>query len=404
MSNRTKNKIIEDLIKSLDIPESAYEKAEARYKDVGDWFGRPESTCSANAPRVYPQGSFRLGTVIRPLLPTDQYDLDLGCRLRKGIYKSTHTQQELKELVGDDLEAYRKARRIETKLQEKNRCWRLEYQDELSFHMDVVPSIPESEGRRRVIEEAIANSGTKRDLAKAVAQHAGAITDLGHPHYSNLCDDWKVSNSEGYALWFEARMRLATTLMEDLRNQARLAQIDELPARKWRSPLQRCVQILKRHRDVWSQENPDAKPISVIITTLAALAYQGEEDVGSALERILSDMGNYVSQVVPRVPNPVNPVEDFADKWYDPKYRSLNLELNFWSWLKQAQVDYKLLVNNHDPKMVVEQAKNRYFATLSETEIRNALGTPSVNIITSPKTHSIAEPAKPWARVRTWQY
>jgi hypothetical protein len=38
----------------------------------------------------------------------------------------------------------------------------------------------------------------------------------------------------------------------------------------------------------------------------------------SPLERILTDMHLYVRQTIPRVPNPVNPAEDFADKWYDP--------------------------------------------------------------------------------------
>ena len=35
MNNTTRNRIIEEIAGSIDIPDSAYEKAEARYKDLG---------------------------------------------------------------------------------------------------------------------------------------------------------------------------------------------------------------------------------------------------------------------------------------------------------------------------------------------------------------------------------
>ena len=107
MNTHIKNTILEAILENIDIPPSAYEKAKQRYKDLGDWFGRPESKCSGYSPSIYPQGSFRLGTVIRPLGPNDEYDLDMGTRLLKGVTKATHTQKFLKDLVGNDLEAYR---------------------------------------------------------------------------------------------------------------------------------------------------------------------------------------------------------------------------------------------------------------------------------------------------------
>ena len=110
MSDHNTRSIFEEILLSLDIPESAYEKAEARYKDLGEWFDREESLCSPFSPHIYPQGSFRLGTIVRPVTGPLEYDLDLGCRLRFGITKFTHTQKQLINLVGADLEAYRKAR------------------------------------------------------------------------------------------------------------------------------------------------------------------------------------------------------------------------------------------------------------------------------------------------------
>ena len=63
MNNTITNRIIEELAGAIDIPDSAYEKAEARYKDLGEWFGRKEARCHVFAPHIYLQGSFRLGTV-----------------------------------------------------------------------------------------------------------------------------------------------------------------------------------------------------------------------------------------------------------------------------------------------------------------------------------------------------
>ena len=99
MSDRTTRQIIEEIAANLDIPPFAYKRAKQRYEDLGKWFERPDSNCSEYDPHIYPQGSFRFGTVIRPLDETSEYDLDLGCRLRRDITKLSHTQKQLKELV-----------------------------------------------------------------------------------------------------------------------------------------------------------------------------------------------------------------------------------------------------------------------------------------------------------------
>jgi hypothetical protein len=327
---------------------------------LGKWFKRDESHCSKHSPHIYPQGSFRLGTVIRPVGAKGDYDLDLGCRLRSGVSKQTYSQKNLKMLVGLDLEDYRMARKIQSKLEPKHRCWRLEYADELSFHMDVVPSIAEEQGRRGMIKEAMVKGGMDNALAENVAKHSGAITDDRLPNYSIISNNWLVSNSEGYAVWFESRMRQAELILE----KRAMARLDQLPARRWKSPLQQVVQLLKWHRDVMFQKNPDSKPISVIVTTLAAHAYAGEEDVETALAGVLKRMGSYVRQNQPRVPNPINPVEDFADKWPLPKYAALKLEDNFWNWLKAAQEHFKTLGTTRDPALLEKTADEAFGVVL----------------------------------------
>ncbi|MEK7855792.1 MAG: nucleotidyltransferase, partial [Acidobacteriota bacterium] len=66
--------IIEDLAEELDVSDSKYKDAEAHYNAVGDWLNRDGSTLAQYNPTVHPQGSFALGTAIRPLNGED-YDV-----------------------------------------------------------------------------------------------------------------------------------------------------------------------------------------------------------------------------------------------------------------------------------------------------------------------------------------
>jgi hypothetical protein len=168
-------------------------------------------------------------------------------------------------------------------------------------------------------------------------------------------------------------MKLAGPLLEKRALEARAGKVDNLPAYRWRSPLQRSVQLLKRHRDVMFQGSPDGKPVSIIITTLAARAYQGEDDIDAALSRILSGMGGLVAQTSPRVPNPVYPGEDFADKWADPARGHLRLEANFWSWLEQAKSDFAVLRSSRTPELLVEKSQRSLAVAFSREAAGNVL-------------------------------
>ncbi len=394
ITNEQKRVVIDNMVKLLELPDSAYDKARKRYEDLGEWFDRDESAVSGNNPHIFPQGSFRLGTAIRPLDESEEYDLDLACKLRDGISKDSHTQETLKKLIGIELEAYRKARGIKSELEPKHRCWRLEYQDDLSFHMDIVPCIPADEKRRKAILESIRKTGLDEYVAGSASQTTISITDDRHEGYKHICDDWNISNPEGYAKWFEYRMNPQQTriLLEK-------AQVDDVPLFKKKTPLQRVIQILKRHRDNWSKDNPDSKPISIIITTLAARAYNGETDIVAALSNVLEKMGGLVNPARPRVPNPVDPEEDFADRWYRQDCLHLRLEEHFNVWLLQARTDFQHITSTTDTEFLREQIEEKFSLRVNESELKKQLGisVASVNIIT-PKTHTIdrQDSARPW--------
>lgn len=386
-----KKLLLENMTALLELPESAYQKAKDRYEDIGEWFGRDESLCKDNDPHIFPQGSFRLGTVIRPLDENEAYDLDLACELREGISKGSHTQESLKELVGQEIESYRAARGIKAPKEEKHRCWRLEYQDGHSFHMDIVPSVPADDSRQKLIFESLRKSGADDFFAESTSHMTISITDDRHPEYKQLSENWHISNPEGYAKWFESRMdQLERAMFEK-------AQVDEIPIFKRKTPLQRSIQLLKRHRDTMFKDDPDVKPISIIITTLAARAYQGESDIELAMSTILSRMGDLVNPSRPRVPNPADPAEDFADKWSRPECKSLNLEQNFKDWLKQAQIDFDILESSEDANFIAEQAGQKLSIRMNPSELRKSLGLAQGVSIIVPKSHIIEpEPPRPW--------
>mgnify|MGYP007130808587 CR=1 FL=1 len=125
-------------------------------------------------------------------------------------------------------------------------------------------------------------------------------------------------------------------------NRTVFASIEEVPSSLIRSSLQRSIQILKRHRDIYyfRARAEDKKPISAIITTLAA---QFAENVSpqitliELLKHITEELAAYAELLQDAttrnwsvlenrtrirrdgekwyIPNPVNPFDNYADGW-----------------------------------------------------------------------------------------
>ncbi len=397
MNSKVKNIALRKILESIELPDGAYEKADERYNDIGKWLHRHESTCSNYDPHVCSQGSFRLGTAIKPI-KGDDYDLDMSCILRDKISKKDYTQEQLKNLIGKELDLYLNARGIKSKLDDKRRCWRIEYSDNLGFHIDVVPAIPEVSGMQTILEgRIIAASIMNESLARSVSEHAISITDNADDNFNKVSDDWRISNPEGFAKWFESRMKVAKELITE-REMVIAASIDSVPYYKWKSPLQMVIQILKRHRDVMFEHNQDSKPISVIITTLAARAYNGESDLESALSNIINNMDSFIGNRAPYVLNPVNPNEDFGDKWDMQEYESLKLRDNFYAWLAQIKADLKVILTAHNSQLIVEASRNGFSIEVDKSQIEKSFGVTSV-MPSKPTIISQQTAARPWCKI-----
>lgn len=286
-------------IASLDIPEEVRKLAVERYEAVARAL---ESRWQSGI--IYPQGSFRLGTTVRPIHGGGEYDIDLVCRRERA--KESTTQVALKTEVGAALQSFtRSDPEGQPTLKEGKRCWTLDYPRD-PFHLDALPAIPDDEACPDGI----------------------LLTDRS-------LHEWQHSNPIAYSEWFY--MVMAEEFAERQILLAERMQVDDVPYWRIKTTLQRAVQALKRHRDIHFADSPDVAPASIIITTLAARAYSGPGDLYEVVVDVTRSMPSFVEtrNGVYWISNPVQPQENFADRWQGRPDRAKA----FFDWIQAAQND-----------------------------------------------------------------
>lgn len=326
--------LLREIAEELDIPPGKYKEAVERYTAVGRWLEDGTYSDTSDKPDIYVQGSFRLGTVVRPLRDGKEaeYDIDLACQLRSSTDRLA--AKDAKHMVGRRLKEHGTYRGMLEK--EGRRCWTLLYaeDDGVGFHLDTLPCVP----------RPIAAPG----LATRYGEQAIGITDR---RGSEGPYEWGYSNPNGFADWFADRQRetfsrVATLRKQELqrRHPGVFASVSDVPDQLVRTPLQRAVQLLKRHRDArfLGHELEGERPISIVITSLAASAYQNEPDVFSTLANFLDRIQRYQETGLIgcvdgkwTIPNPVNPGENFADRWNDEGSRKPDAFFGWLDWLRE---------------------------------------------------------------------
>ena len=304
------NILLKRVVDEIRITPSMLDKAESSYKAVGQWLtdGIPDAT-------ITPQGSINLGTTIKPVSDIDDYDIDLVCLLKKS---QNYEAKTIKHKVGNRL---KENKRYLTKINEEGegkRCWKMQYDE---FHMDILPCVPKTEYIEPFLTEI----------------------RLTHKISSNVYED-RFSNPYGYKKWFESRMKEILKIEKDAYAKKKNTRVEDVPTFRVCTPLQMAIQLLKRHRDICFEHDSDNSPISVIITTLAAKAYNGEENLYLAICNILNHMEEYIEirDGSYWIANPVSEEENFADKWQIyPKRKDA-----FYGWLKKAKRDFITLPMN----------------------------------------------------------
>jgi hypothetical protein len=285
--------ILEQLCEQVEPSQTQEERARTSYEAVGQWLASASNPLLSGS-SIYLQGSTALGTTVKPI-GSNEHDVDLVHHLL-GLGRWIEPARA-KALVGDRLKESERYRAI---LEEKQRCWRLNYAGE--FHLDITPSI-----------------------SNKLCARGGELV----PDRQLRC--WKATNPKGYRDAFKRRAELVPQmrLLKSFAADSARADIEPFPKRpRFKGLLCRIVQIAKRHRDVYFLERDVAlAPISVIVTTLAAWSYEravasnvfdSELDV---LRTVIAGMPDFIQRPVVggrltwAIWNETTAGENFAERW-----------------------------------------------------------------------------------------
>lgn len=387
MNNKSRN--LEEIIKKIDITDTMAENAEQKYKAVA------KELCEKGLEvNIYPQGSFALGTVVRPFTEGKDvdYDLDFICEVDK--IKQMTFPYDVKNSVGDILKDSGR------KVKEDDTCWTIDYaniQENIGFKLDIVPAVLE--------EKEFVNSLVINGVNPQYANTAIAITNkIGESTYK-----WGNGNAKGYTKWFQDINEPFLRHKEEERKKIFESSIENIPNIPQKSNLQRVIQILKRHRDIYYYNIQEKdKPNSAIITTLVAKIAQIANPNLSLLELlefVINELNVYsklqfqehtlflaenINKYTIRkngnewiIPNPVNPENNLASSWTS-KTATL-----FFRWIIEVKKDL-VISKDYDEEKYIVALKNGLGNNLVEQSLND------LDLTGITKTPIQITEVKPW--------
>jgi len=318
--------ILHNVCQQIALSDTAKETVKREYKSLGELISNSELINSEVD--VKPQGSYNLGTAIKPINGSDDdFDIDLVA-----ILHESSGAKDTKKNIGNVL----KNSSLYSKklLPEKKRAWTIEYSNS---HVDVVP---------------------------AIYDYSYDISVTNKVDNNNY--EYRQSSPFKFKEWFCKR---GENIYQSVDNTDKFirGEVEDPAEYGDYTILQKIVQLLKFHRNkMFEKRSSDEKPISMIITILAAKAYSGQTDLSLGLEQVVNNLRKQISfdsDNEPHILNPVNQEEDFTDKWNDhPERREA-----FFEWLESVENDLGTIV---DSKMVLwEQTLSNIYG---DYRVRNA--------------------------------
>lgn len=267
-------RLLSFVAEDLQLPPSLDAKARERYETLAAFL---ESSELSRFPLfVYAQGSYRIGTTVKPL-KGEEYDLDFIVQLTAG------TAVDPNQLMAALWNVMRRSDRYAGMVEPRPRCVRITYADE--FHLDIVPGVPD---------------GARGGTAILIPWQVG----------DSLV--WHGTDPRGYAAWFDSQSALAV--------RAKEAMVEPLlppaPASE-KTSLQTAAQLCKRNHHVVVDER--LRTPSVVLTTIAAQSAAGRNRaLGETLTTIIERLGEYAGLAnAPTIVNPAAPHEVISEKWSD---------------------------------------------------------------------------------------
>ena len=229
MIGYTENIIIE-ICSKLQLQPSLYALADERYHTIADTI-QDDAAFDNLELRIYPQGSFRLKTTVKPI-KGNEYDLDFVAELPRN---SNMTPRQLYDHIYRILSTDGIHNKM---LEKKSRCIRVCYAND--FHIDIMPG----QAVDRLTNEII-------------------VPDR------ELKNWYHHSNPIGYSEWFESQARTRIEyVLKSQRIQCSAEPIEEQEIITHLEPLRRAVQLIKRYRDIYCDKNNTEPVRSIVLCTL----------------------------------------------------------------------------------------------------------------------------------------
>jgi hypothetical protein len=354
------NDRLDEISDLLDIRLEVRKEIELLYNTLATHLCRPESSLQEYDPKIYPQGSFRIQTVVKPFANTGDIDVDIVCELN--IEKESISKADLKKLLGDELKLFKYEN---IRIKESGRCWTIFVGDKL--HIDVLPSISNPENRPTGIY----------------------LTDRELHH-------WQTSDPIGYANWF---IDINAKELGPPVGEFRKSEVEEFPEILPKLNLQKAVQILKRHRDIHFRAQPDLRPPSVLITTMMGYLDDPDERMFDKITHFAATAQSLVKIVDGKyvIKHPVDDHENFVDKWNDYPER----KKAFDGWIEALsqnflEIDKSGSVDRLDSFLNVAELKNQSYPVVSNAILK------SIGATDIPTADSTAHMQKPmWPMLST---
>ncbi|MCC6229957.1 MAG: nucleotidyltransferase [Phycisphaerales bacterium] len=287
------------LCEAIQLTETQFNTAVNRYEAVGRWLTEADTSLDKLSPEVFPQGSMRLRTTVRPVRKQDEvvpFDLDAVCCC--AVDPTRKSSQALYSQIESHL---RSNANLQGRLSAEPKCLRLDYASD-DFYLDIVPACIDPTDPEKI-----------RLLIPDRARWSASAAPI---------DTWRRTDPLRYARWFDTQCA-TTTRSAELAVTASVSRVPPREPASIKAPLRRAVQLLKRQRDV-EFLGRDSQPSSILLTTLAGRCYQGEVSLSAALATILDRICALISQAQGRrisVPNPAEPTEDLVKPLTDETYR-----------------------------------------------------------------------------------
>jgi hypothetical protein len=372
----------------ISLTPAQYEMIESHYEALQEIIDAATDPVLSGA-HIFVQGSVRSRTAIlpQPGAKGEHSDVDADA-----VVWLPYASQVAVDTFNALERRLREGSRTQRPPTRKNRCVRLHYKDDSpKFHMDVTPA-----------RNAAGNSGSK-------GEGALLVPDL-------KSGSWKPSAPVDFADWFADKCDSSLILAAD--EQRSLEEREKPFAKSTQeplpdheayidfNPLRAAIKLLKAHRDIMFLDESvcDLRPISIVITTLAARAYEqiARESVvaprrsADALIEIVDRMPQFIAGPPGArvVCNPVITTENFAEKWRGPDGAAL--EAAFYDWHREAQAALKLGLWRFASQETLTEALEKSFGARAAGHRLGTTALPLTPIIRTrsaraPKEQFIAE-------------